>query len=108
MQINEALLYRRIGERLKHQRMQHNMTQGQLAMALGMLRTSVANIETGRQKVSLHMLYKLCSELEIEVSTILPIAVEVIEPTVVAVDVDGRQGQAPPKTAEFLRQLIEE
>ena len=102
MQIDEATLYRYIGRQLKQQRQRRNWTQQQLADAMDMLRTSIANIETGRQKTPLHILYRLCLVLNLEVSVLLPRVAEVTR-----VEVDHSQSQAPLAT-EFLKQLLDE
>jgi transcriptional regulator with XRE-family HTH domain len=108
VKINEKVLYSYIGNRIKQERLRSNMTQGRLADATGMLRTSIANIETGRQKTTLHVLYKLCSVLQIEATTLLPLTAEVVHTDMIEVDVHGRQGEGPPIAAEFLKQLMEE
>lgn len=108
MEINEPLLYRTVGERLKQHRRSCGLTQSQLAAATGMQRTTIANIESGRQKASLSVLYQLCAVLKIEVSRLLPTVVDVTQGKVVELDIDGRQARAWPRTAEFLQQLIDE
>src|SRR5918992_2730469 len=107
MELNETLLYRAIGSRIRQQRTTSGVTQGQLAKEVGVLRTSITNTEAGRQKVPLHLLYKICAALEIEVVDILPTNDEVIQPSTVEVDLDGDIRHFPPKTAEALKQLQE-
>jgi DNA-binding XRE family transcriptional regulator len=106
MQVNEAVLYNLIGERLRQQRIQVDMTQTQLAEAVGVLRTSIANIEAGRQKPPLHLLYKLCMELGVEVADILPRNTVIFQPTIVTIE--GTPKEDFPKTAELLKELLEE
>ena len=106
MQVNETVLYNLIGERVRRQRVQMDMTQAQLADAVGVLRTSIANIEAGRQKPPLHLLYKLCMELGVEVADILPSNAVISQPTTVTIE--GTPKEEFPKTAEFLMQLLEE
>lgn len=106
MQINEAVLYNLIGEGVKQQRIRVGMTQVQLANAVGVLRTSIANIEAGRQKLPLHLLYKLCMELGVEVADILPKNTVISQP--ITINTDGAPKEVPPKAAEFLKQLLGE
>lgn len=106
MQLNEAVLYNLIGEGVRQQRIRVGMTQAQLADAVGVLRTSIANIEAGRQKLPLHLLYKLCLELGVEVADILPQNTAVSQPT--TIHTDGAPQEVPPKAAEFLKQLLGE
>lgn len=70
-------LYKIIGKRLKQRREEAEMTQGELAEAIGLLRTSIANIEAGRQKAPVHVLYLLCNELGIELASVIPTSAEV-------------------------------
>lgn len=70
--VDDVQLYKTIGERLKQLRLEAGMTQAQLAAATGVLRTSVTNIEAGRQKPPLHLLYRMCVVLDVEVSSIVP------------------------------------
>ena len=108
MQVNETLLYHLIGENVKRQRVKVDMTQAQLADAVGVLRTSIANIEAGRQKLPLHLLYKLCIELGVEVVDILPRNMAISQPTTTSINIDGLMKEVSPKTAEFLKRLLEE
>ncbi len=108
MQVNETLLYHLIGTTIKQQRRKADMTQEQLADAVGVLRTSITNIEAGRQKPPLHLLYEVCIALGVEVATILPTNATVSQPTTKSVSIDGVIKEVPPKTAEFLKQLLEE
>lgn len=107
MEINETLLYRRIGNNVRQRRIKSGVTQGQLAKEVGVLRTSITNIEAGRQKVPLHLLYKICAALEIEAVDILPFTAEITHPSTVPVELDGDVRHVPPKTAEALRRLQE-
>lgn len=48
------------------------MSQAELADAIGQLRASVSNIEAGRQKAPLHVLYLISQALGTELKEILP------------------------------------
>lgn len=106
MDVNETVLYNLIGESIKRQRVKVDLTQTQLAETVGVLRTSIANIEAGRQRLPLHLLYRLCMELGVEVADILPSNAVISQPT--SVPTEGTPKEMPPKTAEFLKQLLEE
>src|SRR4051794_30990808 len=67
-----AKLYRGIGEEIKRRRKQAGMSQAELADAIDQLRASVANIEAGRQKAPLHVLYAISDALGTELKAILP------------------------------------
>ena len=49
-------VYINIGTRMRHLREMRGWTQADLAQKLGLTRTSVVNIEAGRQRVMLHIL----------------------------------------------------
>lgn len=72
MDIDENLLYRQLGQRLKTARSQRELTQAQLADKSGVSRASIAVIELGKQSSPLHIVYRLCKALGLEVSDILP------------------------------------
>ncbi len=48
------------------------MSQATLAVSVGLSRTSITNIELGRQHVPLHTLYEVASALGVEPSQFLP------------------------------------
>lgn len=65
-------IYRQIGIYLQIARKINKLTQAELASLVGVERTSITNIEKGQQRVPLHLLYKLCKVLEIEIRDMLP------------------------------------
>lgn len=72
MDAREKQLYQFLGTRLRERRHSLHMTQADLAIRVGLLRSSVANIEAGRQRITVHVLYDLCQALNLDVSTALP------------------------------------
>lgn len=76
-QLDPAELYSRIGRRLRTTREEQRLTQEELAARAGLQRTSVTNIERGRQHPPLHVLYSLCDALGVEVSSMLPSSAEI-------------------------------
>jgi transcriptional regulator with XRE-family HTH domain len=75
--IDEARLYAAIGTELRKLReakrgASGRLTQSELANLVGLERTSITNIESGNQKVPLHVLYRLCEELGVHVQQVLP------------------------------------
>jgi transcriptional regulator with XRE-family HTH domain len=107
--IDEAKLFALIGERIKQRRIDLGQTQAWLAKRVGMLRTSITNIETGRQKAPLHVIYALCNALEIDPLDILPRPSEVRRLDDEDVVIDARRvARIPRKAAEFLRGAIDD
>lgn len=67
-------LYAGLGAMVRVRREREGLTQGQLADRIGMTRTSVTNIESGRQKVQLHTLYDIAAALDVSPAELLPSA----------------------------------
>jgi transcriptional regulator with XRE-family HTH domain len=65
-------LYREIGELVRAEREQAHVTQDELAARVGLTRTSITNIEKGRQKVQVHTLYAIAGILRISAYNLLP------------------------------------
>lgn len=108
--IDEAKLFALIGERIKRRRIARKQTQAWLAGRAGVLRTSVTNIETGRQKVPLHVLYALCNALEVDPLDVLPSLAEVQRATdqEQEVVIGDERVVLPRRAAEVLRGAIDE
>jgi transcriptional regulator with XRE-family HTH domain len=108
VEVDDVRLYRTLGTRLRRKRLETGLTQGQLADAADVLRTSIANIEAGRQKPPLHVLYRICAVLEVEVSTILPALADITQRALTTAAESQPVEAALPKTASFLQQLLNE
>jgi transcriptional regulator with XRE-family HTH domain len=65
-------LYRDLGEMVSRRREALGLTQKDLAVEVGLSRASIANIETGRQKVMLHQIFNLASALQLSAADLLP------------------------------------
>lgn len=65
-------LYQLVGERIRDARNRARLSQAKLAEKLQMSRTSVVNIEAGRQRLPLHVLWQVAKELETEAALLLP------------------------------------
>jgi transcriptional regulator with XRE-family HTH domain len=65
-------LYRLIGERVRDARERKGLTQTALAAKLKLSRVSVVNIECGRQRPPIHVLWQIGEHLGSEVSGLIP------------------------------------
>jgi transcriptional regulator with XRE-family HTH domain len=65
-------LYSQLGSAIAKTREKRHLTQEQLAAKLHLTRTSITNIERGRQHIQLHTLYLLAESLQVEVLDLLP------------------------------------
>src|SRR5258707_6534000 len=63
---------RRFGLLLSRRRGDAGMSQAALAKAVGLSRTSITNIERGRQPVNIHTLYAMADILGVEIGDLLP------------------------------------
>lgn len=72
--ISRERLYAEIGERIKKQRNRQSpkITQDALARKLEIERTSITNIESGGQRATLHLIYRIAQELNIALTDLLP------------------------------------
>lgn len=57
---------------MAHRQRLDGMTQAELGRRIGLSRTSVTNIEQGRQRVSLHQFLNIASALEVAPEALLP------------------------------------
>lgn len=64
--------YVELGRLIKEKRKRILLNQSALGDSVGLSRTSITNIERGRQQVALHMLYVLASALRVEPQDLLP------------------------------------
>jgi transcriptional regulator with XRE-family HTH domain len=65
-------LYEATGELIRKARTARKLTQTDLAASVGLTRTSVVNIEKGRQKLLLHTLFGFAAALGVELVDLLP------------------------------------
>jgi transcriptional regulator with XRE-family HTH domain len=70
--VDRLLLYRLVGDRIQRARFENRKSQRVLAEELGMSRTSMVNIEKGRQHTSLHVLWQIAERLNVEAASLLP------------------------------------
>ena len=67
-----ADLYKRFGRKIGELRSAARISQFELAGKIGLSRTSVTNIERGRQRVQLHTLYSIATAIGKEPADLLP------------------------------------
>jgi len=104
---DDKKLYALLGERIKRlRRMQSpEMNQEKLGQILGLTRTSITNIERGKQKLTVDALYKLCETFSVEVSALMPALSEVVVLPARKVVVGGQSFEVPAKTANYMNTL---
>lgn len=60
-----------LGKRVLEERLRAGWTQQDLACQIGMSRTSIANVELGRQRLMLHQIIDLAAVLNVPMGTLL-------------------------------------
>lgn len=100
-------LYRLIGNRVRQLRdtQSPRMSQDDLAQILGLKRTSITNIESGQQKLTLDSVFRLCEHFGIEAGELLPRIADVSREAETQVVIGGRSEELGLKTASLLERL---
>lgn len=70
--VNPKSIYPLIGKEISRLRKNKKWTQEELAKAVSLTRTSITNIEKGRQKILIHTLWDLAEQLDVHPSKLLP------------------------------------
>lgn len=70
--VDDSSIYVDIGHKVKVQREKLGISQGDLASVTGLTRTSITNLEAGRQRTPIHVLCKIAGALNVKVSALLP------------------------------------
>src|SRR4051812_25353857 len=85
-------LYEVVGERVSSARRNKGLRQGHLADRVGVTRASIVNIEGGRKRPPLHLLWQIAASLDLDLHRLIPSADELatagdpvqLEPQIVA------------------------
>lgn len=64
--------YRKVGARIRDGRLAKGETQDSLARQVALGRSSIANIESGHQKLLLHTFFEICHTLRLAPGSLLP------------------------------------
>jgi transcriptional regulator with XRE-family HTH domain len=69
---NQDAFYAEVGRRVRSARDTRGLTQEALATLVSLTRTSITNIEKGRQKLLAHTIVDLATALKVSPATLLP------------------------------------
>lgn len=99
-------LYIELGKRIKALRNENKVTQAELAEALNLQRTSITNIEAGKQSAPLHVYYNICSYFNENLIDLVPANFSAIS----RINIDSITTQNDitddsPKLAESIRRV---
>ncbi len=92
--------YRQVGEGIRAARGKR-LSQDALALAVGLTRSSISNIEKGRQKLLLHTLVDVADALQVDAATLLP-----ARPIGTQVEEPGQLAQLPENERVFIESAI--
>lgn len=79
--VDERRLYWEVGYRIRIARDAMGLTQTELAEKAGLSRVSIANLEGGRQRSPLTVLYRVAHALGVKPARFLPSPADVVEAT---------------------------
>jgi DNA-binding XRE family transcriptional regulator len=65
-------LYLELGKNIRMYRLAAKLSQTSLASRINLSRTSVVNIEQGRQHASLHLLWQIAESLDVKIHDLIP------------------------------------
>ena len=68
----KQIFYRELGRRIREAREKSHLTQEALAVKVSLTRTSVTNIEKGRQQLLVHTLVDISNALNVAPESLLP------------------------------------
>lgn len=69
--ISQPEIYRLVGQKIRGERKRRKLTQEELATLVQLKRTSITNIEKGKQKLLLHTLIQIAAALNLAPHTLL-------------------------------------
>lgn len=93
--------YQELGQRIREARDKCSLTQEALAVKLSLTRTSVTNIEKGRQQLLVHTLVQIARALQVEPETLLP------EPPASTAELEDLLKTESQTAREWIRAAIE-
>jgi transcriptional regulator with XRE-family HTH domain len=98
-------LYVEIGSRVRRARKEHDWNQLELADAVHLTRSSIANLEAGRQRPPIHVIWLIAHALGVTVDKLLPSGAELdklVSMRSPEIDLDGQ----PDSTHDFVTSAI--
>lgn len=97
---NQAF-YRELGHRIREAREKSHLTQEALAVKVSLTRTSVTNIEKGRQQLLVHTLMEISKALNVAPESLLP------KPQSLTEELDDLLKTESPQAQEWIRAVVD-
>lgn len=98
---NPVELYTAIGIRIRQERERRDLTQEELAGRSGIGRTSLTNIEAGRQRLLVHQLWRIARALSVQPRGLFPDL-----QSVKAKSVEELLASVPKNDRDFVAQVV--
>lgn len=93
--------YRELGRCIREAREKSHLTQEALAVEVSLTRTSVTNIEKGRQQLLVHTLVQISRALNVAPESLLP------ESQLSTKDLDDQLKTESPQVQEWIRAVVD-
>lgn len=77
--MNSDAIYAKFGRLVFDHRRRRNLTQQKLGELVGLSRTSITNIEKGRQKILFHQIFDFATALGTSAEALLPVVMKIQE-----------------------------
>ncbi len=94
-------LYRHVGKRVEEFRVKKKLTQARLAEIVSLSRTSITNIESGRQKLLVHTLWDIARVLGVRPADFFPSESEMKDAASVK-----PKGKLSPEEATWFQSIV--
>jgi transcriptional regulator with XRE-family HTH domain len=88
--------YEQFGQRVRKARLELRLNQVELGHRVGLERSSISNIEKGRQRVQLHLLLEFAAALEVQPMELIPDPAATPDPL----------HRVPAETRPFVRDVL--
>lgn len=96
-------IYRTVGSRVRDVRTESRKTQEALAASLGVTRSSIANLEAGRQRIPLHRFIFIALALDVPISALLRDSDFTAASLLEATDLHAELANVADDTRDFIR-----
>lgn len=100
-----APIYSMLGRLIGQARSERGVTQEVLAVQVGLTRSSITNIEAGRQRIQLHVFLEIAAALDVPPEQLLP-RLSHSRPEDFMADLDGHLEGQPDSTYDFVRKAL--
>jgi transcriptional regulator with XRE-family HTH domain len=97
--------YAHMGEKVRSARTAAGISQDVLAQRVGLTRSSIANLEAGRQRIALHLFVALCQVLDKDVCDLLPERPEANHPFI-STDIEEELASSPESMQKFVHEAV--